>query len=263
MRDRGVYFSEADLEQQIYFKDETILSDVGHFHNSVEFVFVLEGEIEARCLDEVRRVSAGEIFFAESFEYHCYKKCTPRIRAIVLVLSKEYTKVFEECFSGFTLPTYMTDVAANVDVFGMMRHWLHDGGEDRTYLCNFGYSNLLFAKLTKCYPLIPLVESKDKRVTVKILKYINEHYLEDISLSSVAKETGYTKEYCSKIFRDIVGIHFRTYLNLLRLRKAKELFADQKRMGFTVLEIIYKCGFSSTSTFYRAQKEAKDKNINF
>ena len=72
MKDRGVYLSEADLVRQIYFKDETILSEVGHFHDSVEFVFLLEGEIEARHLSEVQRLSAGEIFFAGSFEYHCY-----------------------------------------------------------------------------------------------------------------------------------------------------------------------------------------------
>lgn len=65
MKDKGVYFSEADLERQIYFKDETILSEVGHFHDSVEFVFLLEGEIEARHLAEVQHLRAGEIFLWE------------------------------------------------------------------------------------------------------------------------------------------------------------------------------------------------------
>ena len=68
---------------------------------------------------------------------------------------------------------------------------------------------------------ISITDGKDKRVTVKVLRCINEHFTEDISLASVAQEIGYTKEYCSKIFRDIVGVRFRDYLNLLRLRKAK------------------------------------------
>ena len=263
MEDKGVYFSEADLERQIYFKDETILSEVGHFHDSMEFEIMLEGEIEARHLGEVQRLRAGEIFFVGSFEYHCYKKCTPQIRAIVLVLSREYTKVFAESFRGLTLPTYMKKADKNRETIGLIRHWLEEEGENKTYLCNFGYSTLLFSKLIRHYPLTPIIEGKDKRVTVKVLKYINEHYTEDISLAEVARESGYTKEYCSKIFRDIVGIRFRSYLNLLRLRKAKEYFAEQKRTGATALEIIYKCGFSSTATFYRAQKEAREKNINF
>lgn len=263
MQDKGVYFSDADLERQIYLKEEIVLSDVGHFHDSVEFVFLLEGEIEARRLGEVRRLHAGEIFFADSFEYHCYKKCTPNIRTVVLVLSREYTKVFADSYRGRKFPAYMCDVAANRDVFGMIRHWLTEEGEQKTYLCNLGYSNLLFSKLVRCYPLVAVEEGKDKRVTVKALRYINEHFAEDISLVSVAKEIGYTKEYCSKIFHDIVGIRFRDYLNLLRLRNAKEYFADQKRTGLTTLEIIYKCGFNSSATFYRAQKAAKAKNITF
>ena len=263
MNDRGIYLAEADLERQIYFKDETILSEVGHFHDSVEFVFLLEGEIEARHLAEVRHMCAGEIFFADSFEYHCYKKCTPQIRAIVLVLSREYTKVFTDSYRGRTLPAYMTDTGFNADVIGMMSRWLQEEGGHRTYLCNFGYSNLLFAKLVQRYSLVPIEEGKGKRVTVKVLRYINEHCTEDISLASVAKEIGYTKEYCSKIFHDIVGINFRDYLNLLRLRKAGEYFADRKRTGFTTLEIVYKCGFNSTATFYRALKAAKSKNITF
>lgn len=263
MKDRGVYLSEADLVRQIYFKDETILSEVGHFHDSVEFVFLLEGEIEARHLSEVQRLSAGEIFFAGSFEYHCYKKCTPQIRAIVLVLSREYTKTFDESFRGYTLPSYMKDAERNRDVIQMVQRWLEAKGENKTYLFNSGYSNLLFAKLSENYPLVPITDSKDKRMTINVLKYINEHFSEDLSLAIVAKESGYTKEYCSKIFRDIVGIHFREYLNLLRLRKANEYFAEKERTGLTTIEIIYKCGFNSSATFYRAQKEAREKNIIF
>ena len=263
MKDKGVYFSDADLERQIYLKEETVLSEVGHFHDSVEFIFLLEGEIEARHLSEVRRMRPGEIFFADSFEYHVYKKCTPEIRAVVLVLSREYTQVFSEAFRGLTLPPYMSEPAVNADVIGLMGHWLWEEGEQKTYLCNLGYSNLLFAKLARYYPLLPISESKDKRITVAILKYVNEHFAEDISLGSVANEIGYTREYCSKIFRDIVDMPFREYLNLLRLRKANEYFADQKRTGLTTLEIIYRCGFNSTATFYRAQKAARQKNLIF
>ena len=263
MKDKGIYMSEADLARQIYFKDENTLSNVGHFHDSVEFVFVLEGEIEARHHSEVQRVSAGEIFFAGSFEYHCYKRLTPHIRAVVLVLSREYTRAFYEYFQGQTLPSYMKDITLNKEIIELVLHWLEEKKDDGMFLCNYGYSNLLFGKLSMLYAPVRLTDSGDKRVTIKILKYINEHYQEDISLVSVAKENGYTKEYCSKIFHDVVGMRFREYLNLLRLRKAKEYFSDKERTGLTTIEIIYKCGFNSPATFYRVQKEAKEKNINF
>ena len=71
MQDKGVYFSDADLERQIYLKEEIVLSDVGHFHDSVEFVFLLEGEIEARRLGEVRRLHAGDCIECGCCAYTC------------------------------------------------------------------------------------------------------------------------------------------------------------------------------------------------
>ena len=56
---------------------------------------------------------------------------------------------------------------------------------------------------------------------------------------------------------------FRDYLNFLRLKKAGEYFSLKDTNKFTTLEIIYKCGFNSAATFYRAQKAIKNKNIKF
>ena len=122
-------------------------------------------------------------------------------------------------------------------------------------------AGLLLSKIAEKYDLEKREERKDKNVSIKLLKYINDHYVEDISLTSVAKTIGYSKEYCSKIFSEVVGMSFRDYLNFLRLRKANDYFARKKDLKMTTTEIVYKCGFNSTATFYRAQKALKDRNI--
>ena len=45
-------------------------------------------------------------------------------------------------------------------------------------------------------------------------------------------------------------------------KKAKEYLALKKSTKQTTTEIIYKCGFNSTATFYRALKGLRSKNIN-
>ena len=128
-------------------------------------------------------------------------------------------------------------------------------------MLNVGYCNLLLSKIVKNYDLEMREEKKNKSVSVKLLKYINDHYVEDISLTLVAQKIGYSKEYCSKIFSEVVGMSFRDYLNFLRMRKANEYFSLKKENKMTTTEIVYKCGFNSTATFYRAQKALKGKNI--
>lgn len=154
----------------------------------------------------------------------------------------------------------MKDKGKNEGIISLMKQWLQE--ENKTFMRNVGYCNLLLSEMVSSYDLENREEKKDKNVSLKLLKYINEHYTEDISLTTVAKDIGYSKEYCSKIFSEVVGMGFREYLNFLRLRKAEEYFSAKKDLKMTTTEIVYKCGFNSMATFYRAQKALKGKNAN-
>lgn len=261
MAEHGIYLPEADLAKQIYIKEDPTLATVGHFHEGIELVAIVRGEVEAYHITNKTVLREGEIFFADSFECHHYKPLTLDVLAIVIVLSRDYTGLFREVYTDKTFPFFMKDRQKNEEIISLMRTWLQDDG--KTFLRNVGYCNLLLSKIAECYPLVKREEKKDKNVSAKLLQCVNEHYMEDISLTSVAKSIGYTKEYCSKIFFETVGLGFRDYLNLLRLRKAEQYFAMKKENKMTATEIAYKCGFNSTATFYRAKKTFETKNINF
>ena len=256
----GYYLPEADITRSVYIKEEPQLEPLGHFHEGIEIVAVLEGEVEAFHINRSERLKVGEIFFADSFDCHHYSQISQQIRAIVIVLSSEYTTIFQNLYHGKTLPPFMKNIEKNEEIIQLMKTWLSEA--DKDFILNVGYSNLLFSKFVKNYDLEPNDASKDKNISVKLLKYINEHYTEDISLTTISKMLGYTKEYCSKIFSEVVGMSFRDYLNFLRLKKAKEYLALKKSTKQTTTEIIYKCGFNSTATFYRALKGLRSKNIN-
>ena len=97
-------------------------------------------------------------------------------------------------------------------------------------------------------------KSEKSELIVQLLQYIHEHYLENITLSKVAKDFGYSVDHCSRIIKKHVGRDFREYVNMLRIRKANALLAD-KSVNMTSIEILYKCGFQSAATFYRAKKQ--------
>ena len=259
MVDKGFYLPEADIARQIYIKEDPELASIGHFHEGMEFVAVMEGEVEAYHLTQKEVLKKGEIFFADSFLCHHYKPLTKDIKAIVIVLSSEYTSIFRELYKDGSFPCYMRDVQKNQMIISVMRQWLQE--PCKNFMLNLGYCNILFSKILENYELEKKEDRKDKNISVKLLKYINDHYTEDISLTSVALAIGYSKEYCSKIFSEIVGMGFRDYLNFLRIKKAEEYFSMKKDLRMTTTEIVYKCGFNSTATFYRAQKAFSSKNI--
>jgi hypothetical protein len=43
----GYYLPEADITRGIYIKEELMLAPLGHFHEGIELVAVVEGEVEA------------------------------------------------------------------------------------------------------------------------------------------------------------------------------------------------------------------------
>lgn len=58
------------------------------------------------------------------------------------------------------------------------------------------------------------------------MMYINEHYMDNISLDGCADYTGISPFLLSKSFKRVTGKNFIDYLTELRLDKAKELLRD-------------------------------------
>ncbi len=103
--------------------------------------------------------------------------------------------------------------------------------------------------------LIELEKYRNGKALVKdMLNYIQMHYLENITMNMVARAVGYSPDYCSRVLRSEMGLSFRDYINLLRLKRAEEMFAD-KSLRLTTLEILYRCGFNNSATYYRAKKK--------
>ncbi|MEG2597062.1 MAG: AraC family transcriptional regulator [Oscillospiraceae bacterium] len=84
-----------------------------------------------------------------------------------------------------------------------------------------------------------------------ILNYIQQHYLENISVHSVSEATGIPQQMFSDSFEPVVGMYAKEYINYLRIQKSCEYLEE----GRSIQEISFKCGFSSDRTFYRAFKK--------
>lgn len=69
-------------------------------------------------------------------------------------------------------------------------------------------------------------DSGVRRAIEQAMRYIEERYMEDISLESCADHTGTSPFLLSRSFKRVTGINFIDYLTGLRIGKAKELLRD-------------------------------------
>lgn len=86
----------------------------------------------------------------------------------------------------------------------------------------------------------------------ELLIYIQEHYMEDITLRTLADEFHLSEKYISRYFKEHFCLTFSHYLNHLRLTGAQRLLETTE---LSVTDIALRSGFSSVSYFIRMFKE--------
>ena len=87
-----------------------------------------------------------------------------------------------------------------------------------------------------------------------VLRYIDQNYMHNITLDTLAEIAGYSKYHFSRIFRQYSSMSYIQYINLRRTRAAEALLLDP---DILITEVAMRAGFASLSTFNRIFKEIK------
>ena len=85
-----------------------------------------------------------------------------------------------------------------------------------------------------------------------ILYYIETNSSQNLKLESIAPLFGYNSSYLGKLFTQKAGENFNTYLDMVRIRKAKELLVDRQ---YRVYEISDRVGYKNPDYFYKKFKK--------
>ncbi|TDO70521.1 regulatory helix-turn-helix AraC family protein [Halanaerobium saccharolyticum] len=71
-------------------------------------------------------------------------------------------------------------------------------------------------------------QNHSKVLIDQALNYIESNYDQKISLENVANELNISKNYLCNVFKDEIGENTTTYINKLRVDKAKQLLLEKK-----------------------------------
>lgn len=85
----------------------------------------------------------------------------------------------------------------------------------------------------------------------KVVRYVNEHLFEDISLQSVADHFYCSRSQISRVFQQATGSSLWAYVTIKRLLAARAMI----QRGESAASAGLKCGFSDYSSFYRAYQK--------
>ena len=80
----------------------------------------------------------------------------------------------------------------------------------------------------------------------RMIRYIEEHYSEKISLEDLAAFSQYNRTYVSTLFKNTVGVNFHEYLTRVRFQQALRKLASTQK---TLTDIALDNGFSDLKSF--------------
>lgn len=86
-----------------------------------------------------------------------------------------------------------------------------------------------------------------------LLEFIHNNYNKDISLLNIAEYFSLTPAYVSTLFKSATGENFKDYLNIYRVKKAKEILDQNKDIRMKDLAELVGC--NSMNTFFRIFKK--------
>lgn len=83
------------------------------------------------------------------------------------------------------------------------------------------------------------------------MSWISEHLQEDISLSRLAEEFHFNSSYLSQMFKNELGVNYHTYLNQVRINRAKYYLRETDMSISTIADMV---GFQNYRVFTKVFK---------
>ncbi len=238
---------------------------VMHWHEDLQFIYVLDGEIEIKTLDTSVQVNKGSGIFINKNVIHLVEKASPcHYNSFIFpdYFLKFYFSspgaAFVECIVGkdeLPICCFPKEMNWCKSILSALSR-LADLEIRKTEFYAYEVLCLLSALwLEVCRNIQVPNGNTDTAIGTrmqKFLQYISEHYGEDISLDKLAGSANVSKSECLRCFRASMQTTPYKYLTEYRLSKAAELLKNSDEPIGNISDSV---GFRQISHFGKCFKE--------
>ena len=220
-----------------------------HVHKVVELVYIHTGACRMQIGLEHYDLSVGDLAIAFPFVPHSYDKVTDDLSGFAMFISPNEIREFARAFSE-KMPTY--PVIRAKDVTPDIRQCIKTLGsmpEDRPHPYRLAYTHLLLAQVLDSLSLESIDGKTESSMALQIVRHIDKHVLEPLSLKGIAQALNISPSHLSHIIADQLKTNLRRMINGIRIGRAITLMRESHK---TLTDICFECGYESTRTFRRA-----------
>jgi len=202
-----------------------------HYHRGYEFVWVLAGKLYATISNKDYVLSEGQALLITPYALHSLKTAADS-EIFIAVFSGAYIDKFasstalkEPIDASFTLSEPLSRYLRSQMLVAEEKRRHNSVRMQKP--SQYAIKACLYAI---CDEFSSVAKWKDKEqnneLIFKIISYVEEHYAEDITLTTLADSLSYEYHYLSRVLRKNFNIPFRTLLNMCRCERAKEMISS-------------------------------------
>ncbi len=234
-----------------------------HFHDRFEIFYLLTGERYYFIKDRTFFIKKGDLVLINNYDLHkTIDTGVPNHERILIKFSKEFistpdSHVDEIMKSLFSFNLIHFSIKAQSMAEDILQKMFQEVDAKKTgfeiSLQSLLMQLLVFSvRYVEDNPThIPEHPTPIHQKVSEIVQYINQHYAEQISLSSISKLFFVSPYYLSRAFNKVTGFTFVEYLNNVRIKEAQKLLRETRLSASSISE---KVGFGSIAHFGRVFK---------
>lgn len=229
------------------------LSTLHHLHASFELLVPYSGAVHVNIDNEERTVEPGEMLVLFPGIPHSYGQCEG-VEGMMVIFTEKMLSESDEEWSQMQPAepivrlnevdwdvSYCFDRLATMSVAGKV-----DDALAQAYL------SLMFVWLVPALNLQKNAQSISKDLLYRAMQYMSQNLVMPLSLRGTAHALGVNTYYLSHVLNERLHMGFRTYLNALRIDRARRYLRVTSR---PIEEIAAACGFTNLRTFDRVFAE--------
>ncbi|MBQ9444565.1 MAG: helix-turn-helix transcriptional regulator [Lachnospiraceae bacterium] len=235
-----------------------------HHHGAAEIIYCVENSYQVTTSDQTFAMEEGDILLLPPEAVHSISG-SDGVRFIFLIDLKPF-----QCFFDYTIiepaimrPLFLSEKSQPQLYYKVRQHLLDI--TDIYFNTQSMWELMIFAELLQMYAEIGkhgfnrMEEHKteDEHVLVYyekfagLLKHIDSHLEEDLSLDWAASYTGFSKYHFLRLFKDYTGMTYHEHLTHKRIQEAQKLLST----GESVTNIAVRTGFNNLTSFSRSFKK--------
>ncbi len=240
-----------------------------HWHKEMEIMYIEKGSGIAKLNKDTLKLKKGDILLINSGTLHHIKSDRRNIlyfKSVVFDLSYLSGSPGDLCQEQI-----LSQIMENQARFIHLIHPEDSGYEEIQSLfsqifdshrkkADYFYMELkglfyqfFFQMLTHNYIVTEAPKDRKNLAAIKdSIRYMNEHYKEEIKVSDLAAISFYNENYFMRLFKEYTGKTPTQYLTELRIEKSRYLLLHT---NLSITDIAFETGFNSASYFIRKFQE--------